>query len=189
MKTVMLAAAAALALSTVPALAGGTKAAPTAAEVGSQNLVATAKADPEFSTLARAIEAADLGTSLAAKGPYTLFAPTNAAFAKLPAGELDRLLQPANRAQLKALLENHVVDGQAKADFFAGKQGEMVALGGSKLTLDGSTGVKVNNATVVKPDIVASNGVIHAIDTVLLPAPATAAATVDEPTDQGSAEE
>lgn len=174
MKTLFLLAASASLLA-APALAG--QAAPAAdkaaqtAPVGTTNLVSIAKSDSQFSTLAKAIDAAGLADTLAAAGPYTLFAPTDAAFAKLPAGELDRLLQPANREQLKTLLMNHVVEGQAKADYFTGKTGEMVALGGGKLALDGAAGVKVNGASVVKADIMASNGVIHAVDSVILPAP------------------
>lgn len=179
MKTLFLLAASASLLA-APALAGqaapaADKAAPAAAAtnaVGTTNLVAVAKSDAQFSTLARAIEAAGLADALAAAGPYTLFAPTDAAFAKLPAGELDRLLQPANREQLKTLLMNHVVEGQAKSDYFIGKTGEMTALGGGKLALDGAAGVKIGGATVVKPDIMASNGVIHAVDSVILPAAA-----------------
>jgi uncharacterized surface protein with fasciclin (FAS1) repeats len=190
MKTLFLLAASASILA-APALAGqaapaadkaADKAAPAAA-VGTTNLVAVAKSDSQFSTLAKAIEAAGLADTLAAAGPYTLFAPTDAAFAKLPAGELDRLLQPANREQLKTLLMNHVVEGQAKADYFTGKNGELTALGGGKLALDGAAGVKIGGATVVKPDIMASNGVIHAVDTVILPAaPQQAAAAAKAPT-------
>ncbi len=178
MKTLILAASAALALAG-PAVAAGPQGATTpaaAASVGATNLVSVARSDPQFSTLARAIEAAGLADALSAAGPFTLFAPTDAAFAKLPAGELDRLLQPANREQLKTLLQNHVVEGQAKADYFVGKQGEMTTLGGGKLALDGAAGVKVNGATVVKPDIMATNGVIHAVDSVILPAAAPQAA-------------
>ena len=180
MKTLFLLAASASLLA-APALAG--QAAPAAdkaaqtATVGTTNLVTVAKSDSQFSTLAKAIDAAGLADTLAAAGPYTLFAPTDAAFAKLPAGELDRLLQPANREQLKTLLMNHVVEGQAKADYFTGKTGEMVALGGGKLALDGAAGVKVNGASVVKADIMASNGVIHAVDSVILPAAPQQAAT------------
>lgn len=148
--------------------------------VGTTNLVAMARTDAQFSTLAKAIEAAGLADTLSGAGPYTLFAPTDAAFAKLPAGELDRLLQPANREQLKALLMNHVVDGQAKADYLTGKTGEIASLGGGKLALDGTAGVKVGGATVVKADIVASNGVIHAIDTVILPTAAPAASAANQ---------
>lgn len=184
MKTLFLLAASASLLA-APVLAGqaapaADKAAPAAA-VGTTNLVAVAKSDAQFSTLAKAIEAAGLADTLAAAGPYTLFAPTDAAFAKLPAGELDRLLQPANREQLKTLLMNHVVEGQAKAEYFTGKQGEMTALGGGKLALDGASGVKVNGASVVKPDIMASNGVIHAVDSVILPAAAQQAAATAAP--------
>jgi uncharacterized surface protein with fasciclin (FAS1) repeats len=179
MKTLFLLAASAMLLA-APALAGqatSTTGGPApAAAVGTTNIATLAKSDTQFSALAKAIDAAGLADTLSAAGLYTPFAPTDAAFAKLPAGELDRLLQPANREQLKTLLMNHVVEGQAKADYFTGKQGEMTALGGGKLALDGASGVKVNGATVVKADIMASNGVIHAVDTVLVPAAAQQAA-------------
>jgi uncharacterized surface protein with fasciclin (FAS1) repeats len=182
---VITAATAALAVGATPALAAPQAAAEKAeagtAAAASGNIVATAKASNDFSTLSKAIEAAGLAETLSTAGPYTVFAPTDAAFAKLPAGTLDSLMQPANREQLKTLLSNHVVSGQAKADFFAGKSGEMTSLGGTKLALDGSSGVKVNGATVVKADIAASNGVIHAIDTVLVAAPAQSAAVAPQP--------
>ena len=182
--------AASAALLAAPALAGqaapaADKAAPAAA-VGTTNIVSLAKSDAQFSTLAKAIEAAGIADTLSAAGPYTLFAPTDAAFAKLPAGELDRLLQPANREQLKTLLMNHVVEGQAKAEYFTGKQGEMTALGGGKLALDGASGVKVNGASVVKPDIMASNGVIHAVDSVIQPAAAQQRAATAAPAQTAS---
>jgi uncharacterized surface protein with fasciclin (FAS1) repeats len=185
MKTLILMAATS-ALLAAPALAGQAASAAdkpaTTAPVGTTNLVSLTKSDAQFSTLAKAIDAAGLSDTLSGAGPYTLFAPTDAAFAKLPAGDLDRLLQPANREQLKTLLMNHVVEGQAKADYFTGKQGEMTALGGGKLALDGASGVKVNGASVVKADIMASNGVIHAVDAVLLPGAATQAAAASAQT-------
>ena len=194
MKTLLLAATAAFTLAAGPAIAAPeaspAKAAPAAAAQGSANIVATAKADGEFSTLTKAIEAAGLTQELSAAGPYTFFAPTDAAFAKLPPEQLASLMQPANKEQLRTLLQNHVVDGQAKADYFAGKAGEMTALGGAKLALDGAGGVKVNGATVVKADIAASNGVIHAIDTVILPAPAAqAAAQPQTEVEEGSSDQ
>ncbi len=196
MKTLLKAATAVLALAATPAFAGAAQpasektAAPAAAAATPAtggNIVAIARASGEFTTLTKAITAAGLADTLSGAGPYTVFAPTDAAFAKLPAGTLDRLMQPVNKAELAALLQNHVVSGQAKADYFTGKQGEMTSLGGSKLALDGASGVKVNGATVVKADIVASNGIIHAIDTVLMPAPAQAA--VAEDVNEGSADE
>lgn len=204
MKTLILAATAAIALAAGPALAqaeptpapaaaapAAAAAAPAgAAAVGTANIVATTKADGEFSTLAKAIDAAGLTQELSAAGPYTFFAPTDAAFAKLPPEQLASLMQPANKEQLRTLLQNHVVEGQAKAEYFAGKAGEMTALGGGKLALDGASGVKVNGATIVKADIAASNGVIHAIDSVILPAPAaTAAAAPAAEAEEGSTDE
>ncbi|MDQ5944043.1 MAG: hypothetical protein QG658_109 [Patescibacteria group bacterium] len=132
-----------------------------------QNIVELASANPEFSTLVTAIKAAGLVETLSSEGPFTVFAPTNAAFEKLPAGTLDSLL--ANPEQLKAVLTYHVVPDDVTA-------AEVVNLtsaptvNGKTLTIsvDGST-VKVNNATVTQTDIDASNGTIHVIDTVLIP--------------------
>jgi uncharacterized surface protein with fasciclin (FAS1) repeats len=169
-----------------PAIARQDSPAPPTASIGTSNLVTVARSDSRFATLARAIEAAGLGSELSAKGPFTLFAPTDEAFARLPAGALDGLLQPANREQLRTLLKNHVVDGAAKADYFAGKSGEMIALGGGKVAVDGASGVKVNGATVVAADIMASNGVIHAIDTVMLPGAAAPAAPGPAPKPGGT---
>jgi uncharacterized surface protein with fasciclin (FAS1) repeats len=186
MKMLMMAAGAALALAAAPSMAATQNKADTVNAAAGGNIVATAKAAGDFTTLTKAIETAGLAGDLSAAGPYTVFAPTDAAFAKLPAGTVDNLLKPENREQLRTLLKAHVVSGQAKADYFAGKTGEMTSLGGTKLALDGTSGVKVNGASVVKADIAASNGIIHAIDTVLLPP--TQAAVAAEP-DQGSSDQ
>jgi uncharacterized surface protein with fasciclin (FAS1) repeats len=152
----------------------GAASAPTAAEaaspVASQSVADVVMADPQFSTLAKAVTAAGIGDALKSGTAVTLFAPTDAAFAKLPAGKLDELLQPANKAQLQALLGYHVVTGYAPAQAFAGKRGSLTASAGGTLVADGTAGsVKVNDATVTKADIKAANGVVHAIDTVLMP--------------------
>jgi uncharacterized surface protein with fasciclin (FAS1) repeats len=122
-----------------------------------------------FKTLVAAVKAAGLADTLSGKGPFTVFAPTDAAFAKLPAGTVESLLKPENKDKLKAILLYHVVKGDVKSGDL--KDGENVkTLDGQSLTIGISGGVvNVNGATVVKADIPASNGVIHVIDTVLLP--------------------
>ena len=132
------------------------------------NIVETAVAAGDFTTLVTAVEAADLAGTLSGEGPYTVFAPTDAAFEALPAGTLDDLL--ADPEALANVLTYHVVDGDVMAaDLSDGM--EVEALNGETLTItiDGDT-VKVNDATVTTADIVTSNGVIHVIDTVLVPA-------------------
>jgi len=122
-----------------------------------------------FNTLVAAVKAAGLADTLSGKGPFTVFAPTDAAFAKLPAGTVDTLLKPENKEKLKAILLYHVVAGDVKSTDL--KDGESVkTVGGKSLTVHIASGVvTINDATVVKADIPASNGVIHVIDTVLLP--------------------
>ncbi|MBL8774730.1 MAG: fasciclin domain-containing protein [Acidimicrobiales bacterium] len=132
------------------------------------NIVETAVAAGDFTTLVTAVEAAGLAETLSDEGPYTVFAPTDAAFEALPAGTLDELL--ADPDALANVLTYHVVDGDVMAaDLSDGM--EVEALNGETLTItvDGDT-VKVNDATVTTADIVTSNGVIHVIDTVLVPA-------------------
>ena len=130
------------------------------------NIVEVAVAAGSFTTLATALEAAGLVETLQGDGPFTVFAPTDEAFAKLPAGALDDLL--ANPEKLKAVLLLHVVDGKVTAADVSGLS-EATALSGGTLAIDTSDGVKVGGATVTQADVMASNGVIHIIDTVLLP--------------------
>jgi uncharacterized surface protein with fasciclin (FAS1) repeats len=129
------------------------------------DIVDTAVAAGEFKTLATALEKAGLVQTLKGPGPFTVFAPTDAAFAKLPAGTLDALL--ADKAKLAAVLTYHVVPGKVMAKDV--KAGKVTTVQGSQLTLGTSGGVTVDNAKVVKADIAADNGVIHVIDTVVLP--------------------
>ncbi len=131
-------------------------------------IVDIAAGNADFSTLVAALKAAGLVDTLNGKGPYTVFAPTNAAFAKLPAGTLDSLLKPENKAKLTSILTYHVVAGKVMAkDVVALKSAKTVQ--GANVTIDASKGVKVNGATVTATDIAGSNGVIHVIDTVLMP--------------------
>jgi uncharacterized surface protein with fasciclin (FAS1) repeats len=136
------------------------------------DIVETAVAAGQFTTLAKALQAADLVNALKDKnGKLTVFAPTDAAFAKLPAGTLESLLLPENKEKLKAILLYHVVNGKVAAKDVAKLNGQSVkTLQGGTVTIDTTSGVKVNSSTVVKADVMASNGIIHVIDTVLLPA-------------------
>ncbi len=133
------------------------------------DIIDTAVAAGSFKTLAAALQAAGLADTLKDKGPFTVFAPTDEAFAKLPAGTVDNLLKPENKDKLKAILLYHVVAGDVTAAKVM-KLKEAQTLDGKDVTISVVDGkVKVNNATVVKPDVMATNGVIHVIDTVLMP--------------------
>jgi uncharacterized surface protein with fasciclin (FAS1) repeats len=135
-----------------------------------QDIVDTAVAAGSFSTLVAAVKAAGLVDTLKGEGPFTVFAPTDEAFAKLPAGTLEMLLKPENKAKLAAILTYHVVSGKVKAKDVV-KLSSATSVEGSKVGImikDG--GVVLNGSSnVVKTDIMTSNGVIHVIDTVILP--------------------
>jgi uncharacterized surface protein with fasciclin (FAS1) repeats len=135
-----------------------------------KDIVDTAAGDERFKTLVTAVTAADLAGTLKSEGPFTVFAPTNDAFAKLPAGTLDDLLKPENQSKLQAILKYHVVPGKIMSSDIAGKKAAVDTAEGSKLSVD-ATGksVMVDQATVILADIETSNGVIHVIDTVVLP--------------------
>ena len=133
------------------------------------DIVDTAIAADSFSTLVKAIQAASLVETLKGPGPFTVFAPTDEAFAKLPAGTLDAVLK--DKAKLTSILTYHVLPGKVLAKDVAGFNGKSVkTVQGGMLTVNTTSGVKIGNATVVKADVDTSNGVIHVIDTVLLPA-------------------
>jgi transforming growth factor-beta-induced protein len=139
------------------------------AQTQSKDIVDTAVGAGNFKTLAAALQAAGLVETLKGDGPFTVFAPTDAAFAKLPAGTVENLLKPENREQLKAVLTYHVVPGKVmaaqvtKMNSAKTVQGQAVKIA----VVDGK--VKIDNATVTTADVAASNGVIHIIDTVILP--------------------
>ncbi|NND47749.1 MAG: fasciclin domain-containing protein [Woeseiaceae bacterium] len=134
-----------------------------------KDVVDTAVAAGQFNTLAAALEAADLVGTLKGDGPFTVFAPTDAAFAKLPEGTVAELLKPENRDRLVAVLTYHVVAGKVYAADVVKLQAA-TTVNGSDVSIDASGGsVRINDANVVKTDISASNGVIHVIDTVILP--------------------
>ena len=134
-----------------------------------QDIVDTAVAAGDFNTLAAALQAAGLVETLKGDGPFTVFAPTDAAFAKLPAGTVEDLLKPANRDKLIAVLTYHVVPGKVKAEQVVDLTSATTVQGSDvDIKVMGGT-VHVDKAKVVKTDIMASNGIIHVIDTVLLP--------------------
>ena len=136
-----------------------------AIEVG--DIVAVASATEGFSTLVAALTAGGLVETLQGAGPFTVFAPTDAAFEALPAGLLEKLLLPENKAVLVSILTYHVVPGMVMAADI--KAGDVATVEGSNVTLDTMSGVKVNDATVTTADVAASNGVIHVIDAVIVP--------------------
>ena len=129
------------------------------------DIVDTAVAAGNFKTLVTALKEAGLVDTLKGPGPFTVFAPTDEAFAKIPKSDLDKLL--ANKAKLKAVLTYHVVSGKVMAADI--KAGKVKSVQGERLTLATKGGVMVNKAKVVSADVAADNGVIHAIDTVLMP--------------------
>jgi len=122
-----------------------------------------------FDTLLAAVKAADLAETLSGEGPFTVFAPTDEAFGELPEGTLTELLKEENQGQLRSILLYHVVPGEYKAADLAGDVQNLDTAGEQSLRVDGTDGVTVAGASVVAADVEASNGVIHVIDTVLLP--------------------
>jgi uncharacterized surface protein with fasciclin (FAS1) repeats len=142
---------------------------PAGAPAQQKDIVETAVAAGSFNTLAKALTAAGLVDTLKGPGPFTVFAPTDEAFAKLPAGTLDTLLKPENKEKLRRILTYHVVPGKVMAADVV-KLHSAKAVSGDTITIKTSGGkVMVDNADVVKTDIGASNGVIHVIDAVILP--------------------
>ncbi len=139
-----------------------------AAKPAEETVVAIAAGNPDFSTLVAAIKAAGLADTLSGTGPFTVFAPTNAAFEKLPKGTVEDLLKPENKAKLAAILTYHVVAGKVLAATVKPGMVKTVQGGDLEVKVDYGT-VTVNGAKVVKTDIIGSNGVIHVIDSVLLP--------------------
>jgi uncharacterized surface protein with fasciclin (FAS1) repeats len=137
-----------------------------AAEPGT--IVEVAQGSPDFSTLVAAVVAADLAETLSGEGPFTVFAPTNAAFEALPEGLLEKLLLPENKAVLTSILTYHVVSGEVFAADVT--DGDVPTVEGSTIAVSTADGVKLNDsATVTSVDVEASNGVIHVIDAVIVP--------------------
>lgn len=133
------------------------------------DIVDTAVGAGQFNTLVAAVKAAGLVDTLKGKGPFTVFAPTDEAFAKLPEGTVEGLLKPENKEKLVAVLTYHVVPGKVMSGDIAGKKTMAATVQGSKVSVDATNGVMVDNAKVIKADIATDNGVIHVIDTVILP--------------------
>jgi transforming growth factor-beta-induced protein len=142
---------------------GGAAAAPAA------DIVDTAVAAGSFNTLVAAVQAAGLVDTLKSEGPFTVFAPTDAAFAKLPEGTVENLLKPENLAQLQAILTYHVVAGEVMAADVVNLNAATTVQGQDVAIQVSEEGVTINDAKVVQTDIKTSNGVIHVIDTVILP--------------------
>jgi uncharacterized surface protein with fasciclin (FAS1) repeats len=151
---------AALVLFTLPLFAG---------DYSRKDIVDTAVAAGSFQTLAAALQAADLIDTMKGKGPFTVFAPTDEAFAKLPAGTVESLLKPENKEKLRAILTYHVVPGSVSSKQVVKLASAKTVNGQSVSIKSDKNGVMVGGAQVVKTDIAASNGVIHVIDTVMLP--------------------
>lgn len=145
------------------------KAKPAATAQTAGTIVDVAAGNPDFSTLVAAVKAAGLVDTLNSAGPFTVFAPTNAAFAKLPAGTLENLLKPENKAQFAAILTYHVVAGKVLAAD-AVKLDKATTVNGADADINVAGGtVTIDGATITATDVAASNGVIHVIDTVMLP--------------------
>lgn len=139
-------------------------------EEASKDIVETAMASGQFSTLVTAVKAADLVEALKGEGPLTVFAPTDEAFSELPEGTLEDLLKPENKEKLATILKYHVVAGEVMAGDIPKGQTPVATLQGADLSVEKTdTGVTVNDANVVKADIEASNGVVHVVDQVVLP--------------------
>ena len=133
------------------------------------DIVDTAVSAGQFNTLVAAVEAADLVNTLKGEGPFTVFAPTDEAFAALPEGTVENLLKPENKDQLIAVLTYHVVPGKIMSSDIAGTATMVESVQGSELDVNATNGVTVDGATVVTADIETDNGVIHVIDRVVLP--------------------
>ena len=133
------------------------------------DIVDTAVSAGQFNTLVAAVEAADLVTTLKGDGPFTVFAPTDEAFAALPEGTVENLLKPENKEQLISVLTYHVVAGKIMSSDIAGTTTMVESVQGSDLDVNATNGVTVDGATVVTADIETDNGVIHVIDRVVLP--------------------
>jgi uncharacterized surface protein with fasciclin (FAS1) repeats len=141
----------------------------TQAQQNNKDIVATAAAAGSFKTLAKALQAADLVDTLKGQGPFTVFAPTDDAFAKLPAATLNDLLKPENKKKLQRILTYHVVPGRVTSSDVV-KLSTAKAVSGDAIDIKASGGtVMVDGAHVVKTDVQASNGIIHVIDTVIMP--------------------
>jgi uncharacterized surface protein with fasciclin (FAS1) repeats len=175
-RTALIAVAAAAALTLVGCSSSNDEA--TMDDTTSGTIVEVASNTEGFSTLVTAVSAADLVDTLNGEGPFTVFAPTDEAFAALPPGVLDALLLPENKDVLTKILTYHVVSGQVMAADVT--DGDVATVEGQTVTLSTADGVTVNGAKVIQADVVGSNGVIHAIDAVILPPDVDPAALLAE---------
>lgn len=139
------------------------------AHAGAKDIVDTAAGAGKFETLLTAVKAAGLVETLKSEGPFTVFAPTDEAFAKLPAGTVEDLLKPENKDKLAGILTYHVIPGKVMAADIAGKVQNVKTVQGSEVAIDATDGVKIDGANVTSADVAASNGVIHVIDAVIMP--------------------
>lgn len=133
------------------------------------DIVDTAVAAGSFKTLVAAVQAAGLVDTLKGQGPFTVFAPNDEAFAKLPAGTVEDLLKPENKDKLVAILTYHVVPGKVMSADVAGKETTAKTVQGAEIKVNGTNGVMVDGAKVIQADVAADNGVIHVIDSVIMP--------------------
>lgn len=175
-----LAAGAAQAQTAPAAKAPAAPAAPAAAAkvVANGDIIQTATLSGQFKTFLKAVDATNLTGLLKTNKNLTVFAPTDAAFAALPPGELDRLMLPENKAQLQKLLTYHIINARVDSTKIKGAKGAVPTVAGASVELDGSSDMlMVNNADIIQPDVMASNGVVHVIDKVLMPTTASASAT------------
>ena len=150
-------------------LALSVAATPVLAGAGKKDIVDTAVKAGSFNTLVAAVKAAGLVDTLKGKGPFTVFAPTDEAFKKLPAGTVESLLKPENKDKLVSILTYHVLPGKVMSKDIAGKKLDAKTVQGQKVAVEATKGVKVGVAKVTTADIATTNGVIHVIDTVILP--------------------
>ena len=134
-----------------------------------KDIVDTAAAAGKFNTLVAAVKAAGLVETLKGEGPFTVFAPTDDAFAALPEGTVESLLLPENKAKLISILTYHVIPGKVMSADIAGKTLDVVTVEGSEASIDATDGVTIDGASVIMADIETSNGVIHVIDAVIMP--------------------
>jgi uncharacterized surface protein with fasciclin (FAS1) repeats len=133
------------------------------------DLVETAISNGSFGTLVRALTGAGLVETLKIAGPFTVFAPTDEAFSRLPSGTLDNFLRPENKNELVAILTRHIVPGRISSRDLTGQKIHLKAVEGGELSIDATDGMSIDGAKVVRADITASNGIIHVIDNVMLP--------------------
>ena len=164
-KSAIVALCATVAFAISPAAAGGSH----SGKKGPVDIVDTAVKAGQFTTLVAAVKAAGLVETLKGKGPFTVFAPTDDAFKKLPKGTVEDLLKPENKDKLAAILTYHVIPSKVMSADIAGKKLSPASVQGQTIEVDATDGVKINNANVVTADVKASNGVIHIIDTVIMP--------------------